>query len=433
MLGATAYLFVLSLSSAFSAYLLWGWFGLIAVNTYLYGFMVGVPYVQIFALTTLLLILLKKDKEMSVCRANGTTFLMITFAGHCFLAALFAYPGLERNWELYSNVVKTLLFCLLMPVLTKSRYRFHALLVIIVLGIGFHGILEGLKFIASGGAHASAGVKKLGDNNHFAMVLVMTLPLLLFLFHYAKHSLARLVFAGVFVLTCLATVATGSRGALITLVSVGAWLILLSRRKGVSLLVALSVGAVLYAAAPERWTARMNTIQEAETDSSFMGRVTAWKRASAIALENPIFGGGFHAGQDPVLFVQFRDAQGILGFVDTKPATYAAATHSIYFEVLGDLGFVGLLLFLALMLYPFVLRVRIRSLARVLGPEASWAADCSDLLAASMVAYLVGGAALSAAYFELPYILVMLMQVLFLQLDAQTKKTFETTKATFRS
>lgn len=414
MLGAMLFLVPLSFRNTFAAYLLWGWSGLIAVQSYLYGFMRSVPNVQIFAVIALMLVLLGKDKEKTPYPSNATTVLMVLFSFHCIMAAWLAFPWLARNWELCSNVLKTVLFCLVMPMVITKRYRFHALLVAVAIGVSFHGLIDGLKFVASGGAHRAIGIQKLGDNNHMAMILIMAMPLLIYLYQYAKYKAAQFAYGGVFFVTCLAIVATGSRGALITLFAVGAWLILLSRRKFLFITLASVVVALIVAIAPANWSERMSTIQTAEQDSSFMGRVIAWKRASAIAVEHPVFGGGFHAGQDPQLFLEFNGKQGILGFVDTPPGHYPAATHSIYFEVLGDLGFLGLILFMLLMFYPFWIRMQVKQLAKQMGSRGIWARDCSDMLAASMVAFLVGGAALSAAYFELPYIMVMMMQVLYL-------------------
>lgn len=414
MAGAALLLLGLSFRNVFGAYLLWGWFGLIAVQGYLYGFMRGVPYVQVFALITLLLFFLGKDKEKLPFKANGTSLLMAMFGVHCVLSATFAYPGLARNWELCTNVLKTLLFCVMMPMVVTTRYRFHALIVVVTIGVAFHGLIDGLKFLASGGNHRAIGNFKYGDNNHFAMVLIMSIPLLLYLYQYSKNKIARFGFVSVFFLTTLAVVATGSRGALITLVAIGGYLVLKSRRRLRYMVTAFLVGILIVSIAPENWKSRMNTIESAEQDSSFVGRLIAWKRASAIALDNPVLGGGFHAGQAPQLFEEYNLKQGFLGFVSTPPGRYAAASHSIYFETLGDLGFLGLFWFLLLMCYPLFLCKRIRSLAKVVGNKVDWARDCSDMLAASIVAFLVGGAALSAAYFELPYVVVMLMQILLM-------------------
>lgn len=420
MAGAMLLLLAFAFRHVVAAYLLWGWLGLIAVQSYLYGFMLTVPYVQIFALITLFLLLFGKDKNRLPFEANAVSILMLAFSVHCLLVAAFAYSWLDNNWGLCTNVLKTVLFCLVMPFLITSRYRFHAVILIVAMGISFHGLLDGLKFIASGGSHRAVGVAKFGDNNQLALTLIMCMPLLIYLYQYSKRSMVRLGFVGVFLVTCLAVVATGSRGGLISLLAMGSWLVLTSRRKLLYTLAAVSVGVLILSVAPQNWMNRMGTIETADQDSSFMGRVVAWKRASAIALDHPLLGGGFHAGQDPLLWAEYRYKQGLLGFVQTQADEVGAlATHSIYFEVMGDLGFAGLFWFVILMFYPFLLRRRIRRLAKSLGPPATWAADCSNMLAASMVVFLVGGAALSVAYHEVSYVLVMMMQVLYLLLKRQ--------------
>jgi len=54
-------------------------------------------------------------------------------------------------------------------------------------------------------------------------------------------------------------------------------------------------------------------------------------------------------------------------------------------------------------------------MASSVGPRLQWAVDLAYMIVISTMAYAVGGALLSAAYFELPYILFMLLEVLKLQ------------------
>ncbi|MBK7416226.1 MAG: hypothetical protein IPJ38_15105 [Dechloromonas sp.] len=56
----------------------------------------------------------------------------------------------------------------------------------------------------------------------------------------------------------------------------------------------------------------MDTIQTADQDASFLGRVEAWQISSAIALANPVLGGGFHALETPVVWGMFRGNTGLL-------------------------------------------------------------------------------------------------------------------------
>ena len=164
---------VLAFKNPFAGYLLWGWAGLVALNYYVFGFMQGVQLVQMFALITLAVLVLNRSKESYRFQSNSTSSWMILFVVHALICATLAYPGLPRNWELWGNVAKTVLFCLLMPLLATSRFRIHALVVMIVIGTSFHGVLDGLKFLNSGGLHKAQGISKFGDNNHLAMILVM--------------------------------------------------------------------------------------------------------------------------------------------------------------------------------------------------------------------------------------------------------------------
>lgn len=407
----------LALSNAFVAFLLWTWAGLVAINSYLYGFMTAIPMVQVFAVLTLALVLIPSMRQGMVYRSSGVVLIFLLIVVHGFFSAAFAYPGLPHNWIIYTNMVKTILLCMFMPLFITNRHRINIYVMLVAGAVCFHGLLDGLKFIASGGGHNAYGIPKFGDNNHYALILLMAVPLLLYIYRYAQARLLRWAAVAVFFLTFFAVLATHSRGALLTLMAIGFWLILMSKRKIMGVIIAAMLVTLTMQFAPSNWFDRMDTIKTAGEDRSFMGRITAWKRASAIALENPVLGGGFHAGQGVSIYEQFRYKQGLLGFVETPDTGYAAATHSIYFEVLGDLGFVGFLLFMAALASVFYNRRRI--LRRVSEDPArlEWAGDLANFIAAGIVAYMVGGAALSAAYFELPYYLIMLMQVLWHVVD----------------
>ena len=57
-------------------------------------------------------------------------------------------------------------------------------------------------------------------------------------------------------------------------------------------------------------------------------------------------------------------------------------------------------------------------MAREVGPNADWALNLANCLAGSTIAFLVGGALLSAAYLEIPFLIVGLMEVIRLRLAA---------------
>lgn len=409
-LVAVLFFVSLSLRSTFVAYLLWGWCGLISLNAYMYGFMAGIQMVQLFALICLGRLLVDQDLRKNRYEPNRTTLVLAIFAIHMTLCALLAYPNLPRNWEAWGNMMKTLLYCAIMPMVVRDRRQIYSMVVMMVLGICFHGMLDGLKFISSGGSHKAAGVK-FGDNNYYAMVLASAIPLLYYLARHLERRLLQLGAYGVMTLMVMAVIATKSRGGLLCLLAIGFWIVLASSRKFLGMMVLAAAAGLVVVTAPASWFERMNTMKTADEDGSFMGRVAAWRKSTAIALENPVFGGGIFAVQAPTLVEKFRNAPGLMGWVDA-PDSGALAAHSIYFQVMGDQGFVGFLIFVGMLLNGFVTRREIVSRLKRVRQRNHWAADLADMLAASILAFSVGGALLSAAYLEVPYLSLMLLETI---------------------
>ena len=404
----------LALSNAFVANLLWGWTALIAVDSYIYGFMQSMRLNMTFAVIAILMILMRRDTLRGSSLKESPTFvLMLLFLLQATISASFAYPGNTQNWDLYEKIVKSLVFALAMPLVIVGRVRMHVFLFVLCLGLGFHGLIDGLKFMSSGGSHNVHGLIKFGDNNHYAVMMVMIIPLFLYLGTYMSHRHVRwMMYVGA-LLTIAAVIGTNSRGGLISLVAMGGWLLLTSRKKRSGLLLFLCAGILILFMAPEAWFNRMDTIGEAEQDRSFMSRVEAWQVSSAIALHNPFTGGGLHSVQVQSVWAMFRGQGGLLSFVDTgAPSEIFRAAHSIYFEVLGDMGIFGLLLFLAILYAGVRNGRRIEALVKNRKDEYEWAIDLSRTLNAVIFGFAVGGASVSLAYSEFIYVIVMLAEVL---------------------
>jgi putative inorganic carbon (HCO3(-)) transporter len=149
---------------------------------------------------------------------------------------------------------------------------------------------------------------------------------------------------------------------------------------------------------PGKWFERMNTIQTYEEDSSAMGRINAWGFAINLAKDHPITGGGF-ATFTPDLFKIYAPF----------PEDFHDA-HSIYFELLAEQGYVGLVLFLMIGFLAFKQCHYITSKCKG-NYNLRWAANLAPMLQVSLIGYGVGGAFLGLAYFDLPYHLVALIVV----------------------
>jgi probable O-glycosylation ligase (exosortase A-associated) len=146
---------------------------------------------------------------------------------------------------------------------------------------------------------------------------------------------------------------------------------------------------------PESWWDRMSTIRTYDQDTSAGGRINAWWMAWNLAKDN-FFGGGFSVAW-PELFARYA-----------PDPTDVHAAHSIYFMVLGELGFVGLILFMTLWIYVWRSAGRLRIQGKRL-PQTMWLSHLGAMCQVSLAGYAVGGAFLSLSYYDLPYNILILV------------------------
>lgn len=414
MLGAMFLLVPLAISNRRAAYLLWGWTAVLSPVYYLYGIMQSFRFNLLFALIALSLLIFKPVPN-SLFKMSPTFVLILLLLLHSMLSIAFGYPDNPFNEILGAQFFKSIVFCLVMIWFIEDRDHMHALLVMLALGLGFHGVVEGLKVIATAGGHQVSGIptSMMSDNNHFGVGMVMVVPILYYLSQHSKNKFVRFGFLAGMFLTVISILGTQSRGGVVALGVVGLWFFVTSRHKFKALITVILAISVIYFLAPESWFERINSIQQAGEDSSFMGRVAAWKISSAIALDNPLFGGGFHALQVQSVWEKFKYSEGLLWFIVTpEPDFGAKAAHSIYFEIMGDMGFVGLVLFIGVFANAIRARYLVKCLIKENQEHFGWAMDMANAVMLALFAYLVGGAAVSLAYFELPFMLVMLMEIL---------------------
>lgn len=393
--------------------LLWCWTALVIPSFFSYGFAGDIPYNKIVAIITLLAWLF--SREPKTLPASTTMALIALFGVWGTISALTGISATDNAMLEWGNFIKILVFAFVVAGLMTSKDRMIALLYAAVLSLGFHGVVAGAKFLASGGASHiyGPGLSIIGDNNAFALAMVIMLPIVFYLYRQSNHRLIKLALMGSILLMVATVMGTSSRGGLIGIVALGGFAFIRSKNKLRNVMIAtpLIVAALVFA--PQQWTERMDTIKTADQDTSFMGRVIAWKQSTLIALDHPVFGGGFHAVQDLAIWIEYAQKFHRLDFVPTADPNpvHAFAAHSIYFQTLGDLGFVGLAIFLGILSSSWRNTTAIIRAARD-RPEWLWASDLARSLQYSLFAYVVVGSALNMAYFDFTYMLFALLAAL---------------------
>ncbi|MBT5812084.1 MAG: putative O-glycosylation ligase, exosortase A system-associated, partial [Rhodospirillaceae bacterium] len=231
-----------------------------------------------------------------------------------------------------------------------------------------------------------------------ALALVMVLPLMNYLRVTSQNKYVRRILIAGMILTTLGVIGSYSRGGLVGLVLVIGYSVLKLRRVGLAIAtVALLLLAISFM--PEKWAARMDTISSANEDSSFQNRLETWEVQYLIAEDRPLVGGGFSASQDSSVYQRYSPG-----------AQRGWAAHSIYFQILGDHGFTGLILFLLIGAVGWNNARKIERLCRN-RPEFSAARVFASMAQLSLAGYFVGGAALSMAYYDVYFAIIGLLSV----------------------
>jgi probable O-glycosylation ligase (exosortase A-associated) len=388
--------------------LLFTWLGIMNPQHLTWSFAHDIPFSFIVAVVTLCALLITREpKKLPL---TGETVLLLVFFGWMVLTTLFAVHPKDA-WPQLEKVAKILLMIFVTMMLMQTKQRTNLLVGVMTLSLAFYGIKGGLFTVLQGGEfHVWGPGGFIGGNNELALALVMTIPLLRYLQMMLNTTWLRHAVTVAIVLSVLAIVGSQSRGAFLGILAMGGFFWLKSRGKFFTgSMVAFAMVLVLIIM-PAQWFDRMASIQNYEQDVSALGRLNAWAMAANLALDRPL-GGGFEAFQGD-MFAAYAP----------EPSRVHDA-HSIYFEVLGEHGFIGLALFLALGLTTFYSASRIIRRTQA-DPPNRWMAELARMVQVSLVGYASAGAFLGLAYFDLLYLLVaviVLCKVLLRKQDEQAR------------
>jgi putative inorganic carbon (HCO3(-)) transporter len=374
---------------------MWIWMGVMNPHTQGWGFARDFPFAAIIAVTTIVAMLASTRRR---CRLPLTpvTVTFLLFLAWMGVTSLFAIHP-EQVGDQLIKVFKIMGMTLVVLMLLRRRSHVEWLVWAVVISLGYYGTKGGLFTIRSGGQYRVWGPigTFIDGNNEIALALVMTIPLMLYLHGQLANRWGRRALVASMLLCALASLASYSRGAAIAMVAMLAFLWIKSRDKvRVGLLLACCIPfALLFM--PEQWHARIDTIDAYQDDMSAMGRINAWHMAFNLANDRPL-GGGFEI-YDPDVFERYAPV----------PEDVHAA-HSIYFQVLGEHGWVGLALYLALGILTWRTGAWI---IRHAAPyrELAWAGHLARMIQVSLLGFVVGGAFLSLVYFDVPYYLMAAM------------------------
>ena len=372
------------------------WLGYMNPHLLCYGFIIGMPVVFIVAIITMIGMLIAKEaKRMIWSREIILLLIFLAWMAVTTTQAFFIDLAIDQ----YIKVIKIQILTFMALLLLTTRERVHVFIWVIVLSLGFYGIKGGIFTIVNGGAYRVQGPETsfIEGNNELALALIMTIPLMRYLHLQETRHLVKQGLAAAMLLTAIAAVGSQSRGALVAITIMGAMFWLKSRNKVATMLLIVVAVAAIGSIMPEEWYARMNTIETYDEDASALGRINAWWTAWNVATHR-ITGGGFWMFQWSVFQLYAPD-----------PGRVHDA-HSIYFQILGHHGFIGLAIYLTLLAMTWFKCSSIIRMAKK-SPALNWARDLAAMIQVSMIGYMAAGAFLGLGYFDYIYHLIAITVV----------------------
>lgn len=390
------------------AALLWVWIGLMNPHRLGWGFAYSIPF-ALMSVGVLVISMLANPKDVR-WPSSGPIRMFILFAVWMGLTTAFAIHR-EDSTNMYLNVIKVMVMTLGVAAVVRTRKEILGLVSVIALSLAFYGAKGGWFTLITGGAFRVWGPPStvIEGNNELAVGLIITIPLLYYMvlqadkllelpwlekigIKWLKRSIVILM-----LLCAISAIGSHSRGALLAMIAMATMLWWRSKSKLAVGLVVLLLSPALIFFMPDEWSSRMGTIQTYETDQSAMGRINAWTMAINIA-NNRIFGAGFTTDSALIYQMYAPDPSDVL------------VAHSIYFQVLGEHGYIGLFLYLLFWFLTYRTAGRLTMVARG-RPDLEWVGQLGAMIKVSIVGFAVGGAFLSLAFWDMPYYFMVLLVV----------------------
>lgn len=364
----------------------------------------GVQWSQYVAIATILAVLTGwrgrghaegDDRMGRPTRAWSPAHTVVVLFGGWIVVCYFNAYNKEYSYIVFIDYLKIFIMFIISSIVLR---RVSELWVIFLLtGVSLAYISYEINFLYL--VNGYLGIQRNGygglDNNGAGLMLAMGVPLCLFAWE-GSRSRWRWVFLAMIPLCIHAVLMTYSRGAMLSILV--AWPLMLARSRYRA---RVGLGTVLFAAlaipvmAGAEIQQRFFTVQHNEEDASAQSRRQSWAAAWAIAKDHPIFGVGVRNAN---LF-SYRYGADMEG----------RTIHSQYLQIAADCGFVGLGLYLSILLLVTASTWKARRAAAQMGDlEADRVRAIASGIECALFTFCFGAIFLSLEVFELPYLLILL-------------------------
>jgi O-antigen ligase len=236
------------------------------------------------------------------------------------------------------------------------------------------------------------------DPNDAAMALSMGIPFVFYANTLSGLSRWRRVFNYLTIaLLFYAIVLTSSRGGFLGLVAVllTMWWLSQSRVKIAALasVLIISGGALLITLLPSQYIADMKSIND-KNDSTRIERFRSWEIGWLMFKDNPLLGVGAGNYSNTVHLYQEQASW----WTGREKSLSGRQSHSLYFQVLPDLGLAGVLIY-GYIIFVAPLKLLLLRKKLVGHPQEELLLVYCNAMVAAMASYAIAGAFISVAYY----------------------------------
>ena len=376
----------------------WYWLGIMNPHRHTWDFAYTMPFAMMIGIATLLGAVVARDRRPIPW--NRELILVCVLMLYFTVTTFFAWVP-EYAWPQWNKVFKVVLMTLIATMFIYGHDRIRILLLTVVFSIGFYGVKGFFFVLRSGGAERVQGPDNsfLEGNTFMGLAFTMVIPLMIFMAREEKKPWLRKLMYVMAGLTIVSTIFTYSRGAYLGLVVILPLIFLRAKQKVFAACILIPAVLIAPFVLPDKVFERADQIENYETDRSANQRLQSWTVAWNLAKDYPLRGAGFEFEYfpDPARWLQYGSEQ--YGWALQQ----SSAAHSIYFQVLGQHGFLALILYVALLFGTLSSLGRVRKRASS-DERYGWAANYATGLRVGLVGYMVSGAFLSSAYFDLAWL-----------------------------
>ncbi|MBP6013220.1 MAG: putative O-glycosylation ligase, exosortase A system-associated [Alphaproteobacteria bacterium] len=380
------------------------WFDLLTPQFMTFGFLQTVPISMIAGVAAVLGYLLFDRHKRAVALPAAWYMLLLLLIWTNITTFAFAVAP-DAAWPKWDWASKTMLFALFMPFVIRTRAHIEAFIAVFVLCIMTISVSACAKTILSGGGYGVLNIwggtaNRLSESSTFSAFAIGVIPLaMVFLKTWpglsAARPLATIISKMVPFIATIGMVGTGARTGLVCLAAYVILTLSWTRHRIVAAIV-MSISLLLALQfVPQTWMDRMATINSPTSEMSAAGRIAVWQWTLEFVAANP-FGGGYNS------------------FVVNKVSEDGSskAFHSVYFEMLGEHGWPGLILFLVMVISALRALRKIEKRNRD-KPETVWLADYARASLHYLIIILVGGIFIGIAFQPALHFSISLAVVLY--------------------